>query len=238
VEAQRAQLSRNLARTREGASADFESQVIAAMQNMENEDYQRKLTADQNNNNTQLQLYASQQAEDQFAQNLALKREQMAQEQKQFEDQMWYNREKEGLGWSTAEDAKKAAAEAAANAAKGVNGTESPNGTGTPGLHTTGYSPGYDSVGPTTGANTGAGNTGSNKRRKTPAPTTATTRDWSASFNGNNLTTPLTVTTPASTPLISGSGITRNVSTVHSTLNLPNQPDRTTANRLVKKDMR
>lgn len=105
VEAQRAQLSRNLARAREGANADFQNQVIAAMQNMENEDYQRRLTADQNNNSTQLQLYASQQAEDQFNQNLALKREQMAQEQKQFEDQMWFNRQKEGLGWSTAADA-------------------------------------------------------------------------------------------------------------------------------------
>lgn len=105
VEAQRAQLSRNLARAREGANADFESQVIAAMQKMADEDYQRKLAADQNNNSTQLQLYASQQAEDQFNQNLALKREQMAQEQKQFEDQMWFNRQKEGLGWSTAADA-------------------------------------------------------------------------------------------------------------------------------------
>ena len=105
VEAQRAQLSRNLARAREGANADFQNQVLAEMQRMADEDYQRRLTADQNNNNTQLQLYASQQAEDQFNQNLALKREQMAQEQKQFEDQMWFNRQKEGLGWSTAADA-------------------------------------------------------------------------------------------------------------------------------------
>ena len=105
VEAQRAQLSRNLARAREGANADFQNQVLAEMQRMADEDYQRRLTADQNNNNTQLQLYASQQAEDQFNQNLALKREQMAQEQKQFEDQMWFNRQKAGLGWSTAADA-------------------------------------------------------------------------------------------------------------------------------------
>ena len=105
VEAQRAQLSRNLARAREGANADFQNQVLAEMQRMADEDYQRRLTADQNNNSTQLQLYASQQAEDQFNQNLALKREQMAQEQKQFEDQMWFNRQKEGLGWSTAADA-------------------------------------------------------------------------------------------------------------------------------------
>lgn len=105
VEAQRAQLSRNLARAREGANADFQNQVLAEMQRMADEDYQRRLTADQNNNSTQLQLYASQQAEDQFNQNLALKREQMAQEQKQFEDQMWFNRQKAGLGWSTAADA-------------------------------------------------------------------------------------------------------------------------------------
>ena len=105
VEAQRAQLSRNLARAREGANADFQNQVLAEMQRMADEDYQRRLTADQNNNSTQLQLYASQQAEDQFNRNLALKREQMAQEQKQFEDQMWFNRQKAGLGWSTAADA-------------------------------------------------------------------------------------------------------------------------------------
>ena len=106
VEAQRAQLARNLARTREGANADYQNQVVAEMQRLADEDYQRKLTADQNNNSTQLQLYATQQAEDQFNQNLQLQRDKMAQDQKQFEDQMWFNRQKEGLGWSTAADAQ------------------------------------------------------------------------------------------------------------------------------------
>jgi len=256
VEAQRAQLSRNLARAREGANADFQNQVLAEMQRMADEDYQRKLAADQNNNSTQMQLYATQQA------------------QQQFEDQMWFNRQKAGLGWSTAADAKgtgtnagtagmsvgeqnRAAILGALNGtgyAAGGAGEYSAVGNGYAGARppiqpvdggTPGYEDGYAKWLAEQEAARQAAATGTNSGGRTKGPLKPTidtsglsgSRDWSKSFGG----TPTTASSGASTGagyrigagLLNGRG-----STVHSTLGLPNEPDRTTANRLLNKNIR
>lgn len=91
VAAQRALLASQLAQNQTAAQSQFQNSVIASMQQMEDQDYQRQLAADQFNSNTQLQLYQAQQTDAQRAQQQAqfeagqqLTREQMNQNQTQF----------------------------------------------------------------------------------------------------------------------------------------------------------
>lgn len=121
VAAQRVLLASQLAQNRTAAQSQYENNVIASMQQMEDQDYQRGLAADQFNSNTQLQLYAAQQQDAQRAQqqaqfeagqgltreqmaqnqnqfdlNLALQRDELAEKIRQFNEQMAFNREKLG----------------------------------------------------------------------------------------------------------------------------------------------
>ena len=100
VAAQRALLAQQLAQNLTAAQSQYEGNVIASMQQMEDQDYQRGLAADQFNSNTQLQLYQAQQADAQRAQQQAqfdagqaLTREQMAQNQNQFDLNLQLNRD-------------------------------------------------------------------------------------------------------------------------------------------------
>ena len=119
VAAQRALLAQQLAQNQTAAQSQFQNNVIASMQQMEDQDYQRGLAADQFNSNTQLQLYQAQQqdaqraqqqaqfeagqgltreqmaqSQNQFNLNLALQRDELAEKIRQFNDQMAFNREK------------------------------------------------------------------------------------------------------------------------------------------------
>ena len=100
VATQRALLAQQLAQNLTAAQSQYEGNVIASMQQMEDQDYQRGLAADQFNSNTQLQLYQAQQADAQRAQQQAqfdagqaLTREQMAQNQNQFDLNLQLNRD-------------------------------------------------------------------------------------------------------------------------------------------------
>lgn len=119
VAAQRALLAQQLAQNQTAAQSQYENNVIASMQQMEDQDYQRGLAADQFNSNTQLQLYQAQQTDAQRAQqqaqfeagqgltreqmaqsqnqfnlNLALQRDELAEKIRQFNEQMAFNRDK------------------------------------------------------------------------------------------------------------------------------------------------
>ena len=119
VAAQRALLAQQLAQNQSSAQSQFQNNVIASMQQMEDQDYQRGLAADQFNSNTQLQLYQAQQqdaqraqqqaqfeagqgltreqmaqAQNQFNLNLALQRDELAEKIRQFNEQMAFNRDK------------------------------------------------------------------------------------------------------------------------------------------------
>ena len=119
VAAQRALLAQQLAQNQTAAQSQYENNVIASMQQMEDQDYQRGLAADQFNSNTQLQLYQAQQqdaqraqqqaqfeagqgltreqmaqSQNQFNLNLALQRDELAEKIRQFNEQMAFNRDK------------------------------------------------------------------------------------------------------------------------------------------------
>ena len=144
VAAQRALLAQQLAQNQTAAQSQYENNVIASMQQMEDQDYQRGLAADQFNSNTQLQLYQAQQqdaqraqqraqfeagqgltreqmaqSQNQFNLNLALQRDELAEKIRQFNDQMAFNREK-------------LAASSAASASKGSSSRTSPTSKKTP----------------------------------------------------------------------------------------------------------
>lgn len=101
VAAQRALLSQQLAQNQTAAQSQYENNVLARMMELEQQDYERGLAADQFNSNTQLQLYSAQQADAQRAQQQAqfeagqgLQRDQMAQNQNQFDLNLAFQREK------------------------------------------------------------------------------------------------------------------------------------------------
>ena len=82
IAAQRALLAQQLSQNRAAANSQYENAVLANMQQLEQQDYERALQADQLNTNTQLQLYQAQQGDAQLAQaqrelelNLAFQRE-------------------------------------------------------------------------------------------------------------------------------------------------------------------
>ena len=152
VAAQRALLAQQLAQNQTAAQSQYENNVIASMQQMEDQDYQRGLAADQFNSNTQLQLYQAQQqdaqraqqqaqfeagqgltreqmaqSQNQFNLNLALQRDELAEKIRQFNDQMAFNRD------------KLAAAGSGSSGGSGRSGSTSSNnpGTNNPGNTTT-----------------------------------------------------------------------------------------------------
>ena len=101
IAAQRALLAQQLSQNRAAANSQYENAVLANMQQLEQQDYERALQADQLNTNTQLQLYQAQQGDAQLAQadrqfelNLALQREQLAENGRQFDLNLAFQREK------------------------------------------------------------------------------------------------------------------------------------------------
>lgn len=119
IAAQRALLASQFAQNRTAAQAAYENSVLSRMLEMEDQDYQRQLAADQFNSNTQLQLYQAQQQDaqrwqqqlqfeagqgltreqmaqnqNQFDLNLALQRDELAEKIRQFNEQMAFNRDK------------------------------------------------------------------------------------------------------------------------------------------------
>ena len=101
IAAQRALLAQQLSQNRAAANSQYETAVLANMQQLEQQDYERALQADQLNTNTQLQLYQAQQGDAQLAQadrqfelNLALQREQLAENGRQFDLNLAFQREK------------------------------------------------------------------------------------------------------------------------------------------------
>lgn len=100
IAAQRALLAQELGENQSAANAQFQANVLANMDKLEQQDYERQLAADKNNNATQLQLYeafqqeaARQQAQQQFEAGQTLQREQMSQNQNQFDLKLALDRE-------------------------------------------------------------------------------------------------------------------------------------------------
>lgn len=81
---QRALLMQKYQQAMAAAESDFERNVIQRQFELADQDYQRQVAADQYINETQLKLYAQQQAERQFEEQMGLERDKFGESQRQF----------------------------------------------------------------------------------------------------------------------------------------------------------